>query len=514
MNGFPFFFCTFAANMNRPFGPVTKTLSVRISLMVVSVIAVFLLSALFAIFYYSQKVLKEEALEKARQTLDSTILQIDNILLSVEQASGNVYWDLLLHLDQPELMFSYGRHLLASNPYIVGCAMAFEPNYYKDRGEYYMAYVHRSGTSSTHASDSTIIESTTFGNSPYTQQVWYNQPIETHRAIWLNPLDEQIAQDESIITFSLPIYEYGKVIGVMGVDISLSQLSQIVAEAKPSPNSYAILINSKGSYIVHPDKSKLYNEKIISQQESSALREIGNEMITGKTDYRQATIDNTRAFVFYKPFKRSAVPGRTMDDLGWSIAIVYPEEDILGDYHLLLTLVLIISLGGLLLLFILCRVVTHRQILPLRHLAASAQRIAEGDFNTPVCDCHQIDEVGRLQDHFQHMQQALSIHVGELQQLTDTLQEQGRITAEAYEQAKEADRMKTAFLHNMTNQMIVPANAMSKSVTALCDQQRMKTAQQVEHLANDIQQQGETITELLHKLIDVSRESKPTATNH
>ncbi len=499
--------------MRRLYNIITKTLSIRISLMVVSSIALFLLASLFIIFYYSQKVLRQEALQEAKQTLESTMLQIDNILLSVEQGAGNVYWDMLQHLNQPEKMLNYSRKLVESNPYIEGCAIAFEPYHYPEHGEYFMAYVHRSGSGDLQSSNSPIIQASTFGNSPYTQQIWYQQPLASHRAIWLNPLLEHATEEESIITFSLPIFEDDKTIGVMGVDISLLQLSQIVAHTKASPNSYTILINNTGSYIVHPDKTKLYNEKIQAQTETPALREVGKEMLDGKTDYKGITIGDTKGYIFYKPFKRYAVPGRTMDDLGWSIAIFYPEEDILGDYQLLQSLVLIIAIVGLALLFILCRVITHRQILPLRHLASSVQRIAEGDYNTPICDCHQIDEVGRLQDHFHQMQQSLSNHVGELQQRTAALQEQGRVTNEAYEQAKEADEMKTAFLHNMTNQMITPVDAMSTSVTQLCDQQQTKTAQEIEYLANDIQQQGQTITELLNQLLDISRVRKTTHSN-
>ncbi len=495
--------------MCRQKKPITKTLSVRISLMVVSLIAVFLLSTFIIIFYYSQKVLREEALQEAKQTLESTILQIDNVLLSAEQASGNDYWDLLQHLNQPEQMFNYGRQLLNSNPYITGCAIAFEPYFYPEQGEYFMAYVHRSKTGDLKTSNSPIIQATTFGNKPYTQQIWYYQPRDTRRAYWLNPIKEDSTDiTESIITFSLPIFQQDKVVGVMAVDVSLQQLSQIVEEAKPSPNSYAILIGSDGSYIVHPDKTKFSKKDFSTKSEFSEIQSIVKDMMKGKTDYKSVTIGDMDAYVFYKPFKRVAVPGRTMENLGWSIAIVYPEDDIFGEYDLLLTIALIIAIVGLLLLFIFSRVVTHRQILPLRHLAASVQSIAEGNYNTPICDCHQIDEVGRLQENFQAMQQSLANRVGELQQLTATLQEQGRITKEAYEQAKEADRMKIAFLHNMTNQMLAPAQMMSDNVSLLCDQNQIKTTEEVGYIVKDIQQQGQTITELLNQLLKVSREQE------
>ncbi len=498
--------------MHRPFTLIAKTLSVRLSLMVTTAIAVFILNALFVIFWYSQKVMKEEALQKGVQTLESSVLQIDNILLSVEQATGNIYWDLLLHLNRPELMFEYGRQMVKSNPYITGCAIAFEPNFYKGQHELFMAYVHRSDTGELLSSDSPIIQANTFGNVPYTEQIWYKEPVNSRRAIWFNPQKNTETDGDVIITFSLPIYQYDKVVGVFAVDLSLVLLSNIVSEAKPSPNSYAVLLGSDGSYIVHPDSAKLFHKKI-QQAFSPELRDIASSMIAGETDYKPININNSQAYIFYKPFKRSAVPGRTMENLGWSIGLVYPEEDIFGEYKKLLYIVLLIAGSGLLLFFILCRVFTQRLLIPIRHLTASAQRIAGGDYETPIHDCQQDDEVGRLQEHFQEMQQALSAHVGELRQSTAALESQRHVLEDAYEQAKEADKMKTAFLHNMTNQMLKPVNAISSSVEILCDQHQKKSPILTEHLVNDIQQQGETITELLNQLLEVSHEDKSASNN-
>ena len=58
--------------------------------------------------------------------------------------------------------------------------------------------------------------------------------------------------------------------------------------------------------------------------------------------------------------------GRVTEDLGWSIGIIYPDDDILGDYKRLLYIVLAIVAAGLLLLLVLSQVIAHRHLLPLR----------------------------------------------------------------------------------------------------------------------------------------------------
>ena len=109
----------------------TNKLSTKISLKVVSLVAALLAVALFAMLHFSRKTVREEAILKAEQTLDGTVEHIDEVLLSVEQSTGNMYYNMYSHLDNPEMMYVYCRRLIESNPYISGCAIAFEPYYYR-----------------------------------------------------------------------------------------------------------------------------------------------------------------------------------------------------------------------------------------------------------------------------------------------------------------------------------------------------------------------------------------------
>lgn len=496
--------------MIKPVKFITKTLSVRISLKVVSAVATLLAVALFIMFHFSRKAIKAEARQKAEETLEGVVRQVDNVLLSVEQSAGNIYWDLLTHLNESERMFLYSRKMVETNPYVAGCAIAFEPYYYQEHGQYFMAYVHHVNKDKLETVSSEIIQAETFGNVPYPEQIWYSKPVETGRPCWINPLKNDQAEGEAIITFSLPIYaQGGKVIGVLAVDLSLSLLSDIVLSAKPSPNSYATLLGSDGSYIVHPDSEKVLHKTIYmsdSYQTNKELRAAEDAMVAGETGYKHFRLDGTDNYVFYKPFIRADVPGRSMERTGWSVGIIYPEDDIFGDYNQLLYMVIAIALVGLVLLMTGCQMITHRCLLPLRMLAKSSQRIAEGHYDEPVPDSHQWDEVGRLQDHFQQMQQALSVHIGELERLTTELRERNVVLAGAYEQAKDADRVKTAFLHNMTDQMIKPVSVIQSSVNMLCEHRQDMDQQEANKTEETIQEQGKIVTKLLNDLLDVSQE--------
>ena len=488
---------------------LTKTLSIRLSLMVVSAVAVLLLASLAVMFSFSRHSVKHEALKNAEQTLEGTIQNIDNILLSVEQATGNLYFNLRPHLDRSDMMFTYSRELVESNPYITGCAIAFKPYFYPGR-EYFVAYVYRINEDSLVTSDSPIIQAETFGNRPYTEQEWFTEPMASGTPVWLNPMKDMDTDTKPITTFCLPIPgSDGSPVAVISVDVSLSLLSQVVLSAKPSPNSYCTLLAGDGSFIVHPDSTKLLQKTVFASSEQGAdpsVKEAAEAMISGETGYRPFRMNGMDYYVFYKPFKRIAVPGRSTEELDWSAGIIYPEDDIFGDYNRLLSYVLAIAVVGLLLLFVLCRAFTHRQLLPLRLLTNSAQRIAEGNFDVTIPNARQYDEIGQLQNNFQQMQQSLATHVSKLEKLTATLKERGDELDEAYRQAQEAGRVKTAFLHNMTNQMVDPAAAIIKDVDSLCNLSHEREQQEADRLTNDIARQGKIITDLLNNLLDQSQE--------
>jgi methyl-accepting chemotaxis protein len=111
------------------------------------------------------------------------------------------------------------------------------------------------------------------------------------------------------------------------------------------------------------------------------------------------------------------------------------------------------------------------------------------------------------------MQMALAKHVEALENMNIELQERGERLRVAYHQAQVADRLKTSFLHNMTNQMLSPVQMISERVTDLYQMQTMKS-QDLDRMADDIQKQGEVITELLNHLLELAKEATGKEERH
>ena len=436
---------------------IARTLSFRLSLRIIAALALLLMLALMTMFYFSRKAVREEALQNAGQTLETMAENIDNVLLSVEQAAGNIYWKMMGQANQPELMETYAHKLVECNPYIIDSRIIWD-------------------------ADSNTVGAT---------------------ALWTTPRKVGSGKENAVVTFSLPFYDKNRKLNILAIDVSLKLLSKIVLEEKPSPNSICALLEKTGTIIVYPDSTRL-NMNLVTLAEIHShptLFEAAEAMLAGETGYKGVIVDGKPCYAFYKPFKQTEVRERAMTDLGWSAGIIYPEEDIFGSYNRLLYTVLIIAVVGLGLLFILCRLFIHRQLLPLRRLGQSAQFIAEGHYDDPIPESKHQDEVGRLQNHFHAMQQSLAVHMGELQQLSDTLKERGEVLQAAYEQAQGADRIKTNFLYNMSDQMKGPVNSILQSVKTICQRGSEMTDEETNKMVDEIMRRGDKVTALLNQLI-------------
>ena len=395
--------------MKNPLKYIRQSLSTRLSLWIVLFATIIFLAALSYLFYESRKAVKDEAMNRATQVLDNTVLRVTDILHSVEVATNNTDWLPTRHLDAPDSMFVYSRRILENNPDLNGCSIAFEPYYFKDRGKYFSAFSYNNGKT---------IQTTQEGNEHYDYFVmdWYQLCKLLDRPTWTEPFvdynPDDIYSKEMIASYCKPMKDKnGEFIGTFSVDLSLGWLSNTISAVKPYPHSYSIMVGVGGTYFVHPDTTKLFYQSIFTEtleHEDTARTALGDAMLNGEEGVRRLNFDGEDCFVFYKPL------GTT----GWSVAIVCPESDIFSGYNRLYRVVIgIVILGLLLMLYFISRII-GRELKPLHQLAKQAETIASGQFDQTLPNEGRIDEIGQLSQSFGDMQKSLVNYIDELKDTT------------------------------------------------------------------------------------------------
>ena len=387
---------------------IRRKLSVRVSLWVVFFAALIFNAALAFLFYQSREAVRQEAVNHATQILDKTSLRVEGILNRVEVASNMTKWMVERHPERADSMFVYSRGILQNNPDFYNCSIAFRPYYFRGYGRYFSAYT-------KHVGDSIRTIQGGSDSYQYFYEDWYLMPQLLEKPCWTEPymdLDVATNTSEMVTSYCQTITDkQGEVIGVINTSLSISWLSQTISAVKPYPHSYSIMIGRGGTYFVHPDTTKITRQSIFTatmEQPDAALTDLGYAMQRGEEGMKRMRINGEESYVFYKPL------GQT----GCSMAIVCPERDIFSGFDRLRRSVMIIISGGLLLmLYVFIRIITH-ELKPLRRLARGAETIASGQFDAPLPELQRIDEIGQLSQSFGNMQQSLVKYIDELKDTT------------------------------------------------------------------------------------------------
>jgi HAMP domain-containing protein len=475
-----------------------NSLTSQVVLWVVGFVSVLFVTSLLIMFNHARQSIYQEAMEKARQTLRTTELRIDNTLNEVETATRSMHWTIEKRLNQPEIMDSLCRQLLRENPHIQGCAIAFEPGIYPQYGTYHEVYAYRSH------SDSTQINVTVNnGRQPYTREKWYFIPLHHGKPIWIDPYVDEESDETSIITsYGMPLRDkQGQLVGVLSAHISMKWFADLVLSLRPFPNSHASVMGTDGHLIIHPDSTLEEHEAFFTKAFNDPTSDghlAAISMKTGHVGHSEIHMDGKQDFIFYHPFENA----------GWSVAIVCPESDIFSSYNSLLRYTIVISLIGLLLLALFCLFISHRQLKPLQQLVDEAQRMADGQLDEPVKESHRSDEVGYVQNTFRQMQLSIGQHIADITHLTGVLQQRNEDLKMAYEQAREADKMKDAVILNMSDRMEQSVKVIHATVAEFRQHVADMDAEECRHMADKIQQHTEITTELLNNLLDIADKKK------
>ena len=337
-----------------------RSFSARLSLWVVSFAALVFLAAMSYIFFVSRRYVREEAILRATQVVENSVLRLNSILEDVEISADNLEWLVYRHLDEPASMMEYTRTTVQSNPVLPKLL---------------------------------------------------NQPCWTEPYSDWEQDDAEDRQTQRMVTYCKPLTTSDGYIGSISLDVSLKWLSDNLSPVKPYPHSYSILVSRGGTFLVHPDPEKLFYQTIFTEgliDPKPELDELGKSMLGLEAGYRRMEIDGIRSYVFFTPLNAT----------GWSMAIVCPESDIFGRFNRLRRFIIAIDILGLLLLFLSCFRVIRKSMQPLSDLARQAEDIASGHFDTVLPENTQPDELGTLSRSFADMQSSLVTYMDELTRTT------------------------------------------------------------------------------------------------
>lgn len=217
---------------------------------------------------------------------------------------------------------------------------------------------------------------------------WYYIPVKNGKPTWISPyLNKNI--NVRMISFVIPLYMENQTIGVVGMDIDLSVITNIVDDVHMYNTGYAFLTDTAGTVIHH----KTIDGRTITDGICDALRPLGGEL-------RYGTSSSALLTYMWQEDEARRLAIRPLNN-NMRLAVTAPVAEIDAEKNALLTQIILALLFVSVLAVTLTVMMTRRLIRPLRELNEAAKKIAAGDLSVSLTQ-ETRDEVGTLAESFQH----------------------------------------------------------------------------------------------------------------
>jgi rsbT co-antagonist protein RsbR len=290
---------------------------------------------------------------------------------------------------------------------------------------------------------------------------------------WTKPYLDPVGQG-LMITASTPVYDGDTFHGVIGVDVSLARLSDYLGKLKPTPNSYALLADQQGKLVAassagldnimaEPSQTTQITATLgldLATVTDAAFRPVLPAMRSGKSGVERIDLHGRLIFLSYAP----------LSDLGWSLVLATPVEDITGQAAMVETAIrrgtdttvwsTLTAMAGFFLLAVLgMMIISQRFARRITTLVEGTRTVASGNFSMALPVASR-DELGVLADAFNQMARMLQQRSNDLEAQYQIAQS-ARVMAETAQARSEAQLATIEQQQTTIREMSVPVLPLS-----------------------------------------------------
>ena len=191
------------------------------------------------------------------------------------------------------------------------------------------------------------------------------------QGVWTSPSYSKTDSSHLFVSYKLPIYypESNQIAGIVSCGISLNAMSQMLSKIRIGEKGYIFMVDQLGNYISHPRSDWILQHNIFEKTSTifkANSQEIESEIKQGRSGAGfgiSEYLNNQAAWFYHAPITNS----------GWSVIIVIPEQELFKELHEIFLKIIVVSVFGILLLFLVNIIVFKKMLGPLVRITHAIQ---------------------------------------------------------------------------------------------------------------------------------------------
>ena len=314
---------------------------------------------------------------------------------------------------------------------------------------------------------------------------WYYLPIWKKAPVWTPPYNN-LSLRQKMISYSVPLYRNEKLLGVVGIDLSLAAIEDMVNSLQ--------LENAKGLLI--GDQQNLIHLNTRYEQTKAVERSAELSILMDKFN----NPDN-------QPLQKFQWEGNsyygtlTKLDNGMSYITAVSQKELLKPVYgqilsLLIAFVIVSILFSVLLSFSFKKVIT-----PIRIINKTTNRLARGELYIDI-PYQSNNEIGTLANNIRLMTSQLKEYIEYIREQTEKERELKEAALTESQINAAASQAKSAFLANMSHEIRTPINAVLGMNEMIL---RESSDKEILSYAANIKTAGSSLLSIVNDILDFSK---------
>ena len=162
------------------------TLSKRLTYRIMTVVLVMMAVIAGVVYFTVREYMLDEAKQRYQNVLLENRQELRRMLSDVYVAAENNVHDIERDLSNPDKLFAHVERIVKNNPSIICCGLLFEPDYYPQKGKFFVPYATRGSDDQIRV---TRIDSI---YQSYIDEDWYQQRMNNDSADWTEAYFENL----------------------------------------------------------------------------------------------------------------------------------------------------------------------------------------------------------------------------------------------------------------------------------------------------------------------------------